>query len=254
MATVNRPADVSDEEVLAAMDELLVIWQSWVDAGTVILNPRPEFQKSEPQAHMIVTLTTHLFHQANLIRPYLPDDIPITMIPVVRAALETALWVIWTDRHADAAEAAMNRSEHQRRSLIRTLNDSSLVPLEVGTIELDEWTDLETSVGPQAKSLEQMTRSLNLIDLYALYRMYSSVSHPGIDLVDAYLLDIEDGTVRYRTHAKPDFRSGITSRILPLLLLRCARIVNHMSQDKHRRRDLHRIARRLNVQLDKFWV
>lgn len=254
MTTGKRPADVSDEDVLEAMDELSTIWKSWVDAGTVVLNPRPEFQKTEPQAHMIVTLTTHLFQQATTIRPYLPSDLPITMIPVVRAALETGLWVIWIDRYANAAEAAMNRSEHQRRSLVRTLNDSSLIPLELGKLELDEWTDLETDVGPQAKSLEQMAKALGLIDLYALYRMYSSVSHPGIDLVDAYLLDREDGSVRYRTQAIPDFRSGITTRILPPLLLKSARIVNQMSRDRDRRRDLHRVAKKLNVQLDRFWT
>ncbi|GAA1491446.1 DUF5677 domain-containing protein [Brachybacterium sacelli] len=253
MISRGQPADVSNEDVLQAMDELTSIWQSWVDAGTVILNPRPEFLKSEPQAHMLVTLTTHLFEQASVIRPYLPDDLPITLMPVARSALETTLWVIWVDRYDDAAAAALNRSEHQRRNMLKTLNQSSLIPIDRENITLETWTDLETSSGHQARSLESMANSLGLIDLYVFYRMYSSVVHPGIDLVDAYLDDIGDNKVAYHAHAETDFRSGITTRVLPLMMLKCARIVNYMSRDRQRRSDLHRVARKLNVSLDKFW-
>lgn len=254
MTHLGQPADVSNEDVLQAMDELISIWQSWVDFGTVKLNPRPEFQKSEPQAHMLVTLTTHLFEQAAVIRPYLPDDLPITLMPVARSALETTLWVIWADRYDGAAAAAMNRSEYQRRTMVNTLNQSSLLPAGTEDITLETWTDLETQSDPQARSLESMARSLGLIDLYAFYRMYSSVVHPGIDLVDAYLSEVDVNKVAYHAHAEADFRSGITTRILPLMMLKCARIVNYMSRDDQRRSDLHLVARKLNVSLDKFWA
>ena len=253
MVPQGRPADVSNEDVLDAMDEINSIWQSWVDASTVILNPRPEFKKTEPQAHMLVTLTTHLFELAGVIRPHLPDDLPITLMPLARAALETTLWIIWVDRFNDAAPAALNRSEHQRRNTLKTLNQSSLIPADVGDLKVDAWTDFETERGHQARNLESMASTLGLIDLYAFYRMYSSVVHPGIDLVDSYLYDIGDGRVRYRAHAPRDFRSGITTRILPLMMLKSARIVNFMSRDQKRRSDLHRVARKLNVSLDKLW-
>src|SRR5699024_10398097 len=69
------------------------------------------------------------------------------------------------------------------------------------TSRLDAWTDFETERGNQARNLESMASTLGLIDLYAFYRMYSSVVHPGIDLVDSYLYDIGDGRVGYHAHA-----------------------------------------------------
>lgn len=249
-----RPVDVPDEEVLTATDELITIWQTWVDAGTVILNPRPDFQKHELQAHMLVTLTTHLFELARVIRPHLPDDIPITLMPVVRSAVETTLWIVWVDYKKDAADAAINRGERQRRTLARTLRESALVPRGHKGSDIGEWTDLETTQGNHAKNLEAMAKSLGMTDVYAFYRMYSSVVHPGTDLVDAYLRHlVDEDRTEYLPRAEPDFRSTVTNRILPLMLLKAARIVNYMSRDTARRSDLQRIARSLNVELDRLW-
>lgn len=248
-----RPADVPDVDVLAATDELLAVWQSWVEAGTVILNPRPDFQKHELQAHMLVTLTTHLFELARLIRPHLPGSIPITLMPVVRSAVETTIWVVWVDFNQDAADAAINRGERQRRTLARAIRESSLVSPDHSGLDIGEWTDRDTTQGNEAKNLEAMAKSVGMADVYVFFRMYSSVVHPGTDLIDAYLRHVDEDRTEYLPRAEPDYRSGVTNRILPLLLLRAARIVNYMSRDKQRRSELQRVARMLNVDLDKLW-
>lgn len=228
------------------------MWDRWVSAGTINLKPRRGFEKTERQAVVLVTLTQHLVQLMKVLRPHIPDDVPITLVPVAREALETGVWIVWTDRFRDAAEAAINEDERNRVNLTRAMLKSDLIP-EGTIVDMPEWTRMSTATVSHARSFHQMTEALGFEDLYVYYRVLSELSHPGVRVVDRYVEQGEDGTPRFRDTATSGFESVLTTRILPVLLLKSLRIITYMTQDRDQRREVRVVGRRLLLDVDRLF-
>lgn len=253
MGSENRgPASLEASQLVTALDDLIEMWERWTSAGTINLRSRRGFEKSERQAVVLVTLTQHLVQLMKVVRPSLPDDLPITLVPVAREALETGVWIVWMDRFRDAADAAINEDERNRVNLTRAMLKSDLVPDGV-TLDLPEWTRLSTATASHARSFQQMTEALGIPEIYVYYRIMSEHSHPGVRIVDQYVEQREDGTPMFRGTAKPGFESVLATRVLPVFLLKAIRIVTYMTRDVEQRREVREVARALQVDVDRLF-
>ncbi|EWS81757.1 hypothetical protein BF93_16285 [Brachybacterium phenoliresistens] len=248
----SRPADLELDDLVDAMDELLGIWERWVAIGSIRLNPRREFSKTQRQAAVIVTLTQHLFQLVKTVRPYLPESLPITLVPVAREALETGIWVVWMDRFEDAAEAAINEADRNRKNLREAMVKSALIPEGMSTA-IPDWSKLDVAESQHLRSFEKMTDALGLPEMYAYYRMLSELSHPGIHVADEYILEKPDGSPAFRDSASPGIESILATRLLPFFLLKAARIVSYMTRDVEQRREVRAVARKLRVDSERLF-
>lgn len=248
----NQPAvtaDLDHSVLLDATDDLIMLWWEWVSAGTINLRPRRDFPKTQRQAAVLITHTQHLFQLIKTIRPHLPTELPITLVPVAREALETGIWILWVDRFDDAAEVAINEAERNRKNLKSTIIESAIFPDGV-SLDIPEWTRLDSPSSGHVQSLKKMTEALKLPELYAFYRMFSQLSHPGIEVADQYVQMGKEQQPQFRDAAAPSHESVLATRILPLLLLKSARIVTYLTNDKEQRRQVRKISRRLLVDVD----
>lgn len=243
------PADLDDSILLDATDELIELWWQWVGTGSIHLRPRRDFPKSQRQAAVLITHTQHLFQLVKVIRPHLPRELPLTLVPVAREALETGIWILWVDRFEDAAEVAINEAERNRKNLKASMIKSSIFP-EGTSLEIPEWTRLDSPSSGHTRSVESMTDALKLPELYAFYRMFSGLSHPGIEVSEQYLRAREDRAPMFRDAASPGIESVLATRVLPLMLLKATRIITYLTDDKAQRRDVRGIARGLLVDVD----
>lgn len=249
MDTHEGAADASLDELIDATDELLALWDRWIHAGSIDLRPRPEFQWSQRRAAAVVTLTQHLVALIETIRPHLPADLPITLTPVARAALETGVWLVWLDRHPDSIDAAINEAERTRGVIASELVKSGLVP-ESEAKEMPGWTPLPTEVADHARRFKAMTDDLELDEIYVIYRMFSGQAHPGARVVDAYLESDDNGGPVFRAEAKIGFEAVLSTRVLPLFLLKATRIVTHLTRDRAQRSEVRAIGRKIGVSVD----
>lgn len=247
--TQKGPAGLEAAELVAAMDDLFEMWGRWASTGSVNLRPRPEYAKTQRQVGATVTLIQHLFELAKVVRPYLPDELPLTLIPVAREAFETGVWIIWMDKFRDAADAAVNDAERNRRLLAESMVDSALIPAEEAP-NLPEWEKLPSDSHEHARSFKKMTDALDLPDIYAFYRALSQLSHPSVQVMDEYLSKDEDGRPIFHVRATPGFESVIVARVLPLFLVKAARIFTYVTQDKAQRSEVRAIGRRMAVDVD----
>jgi len=243
------PADLDDFDLPDATDKLIELWWQWVGTGSIHLQPRRDFPKTQRQAAVLITHTQHLFQLVKTIRPHLPKDLPITLVPVAREALETGIWILWADRFEDAAEAAINEAERKQKNLKASMIESSIFPAGM-SLDIPEWTRLDSPSAGHTRSVESMAKALDLPELYAFYRMFSRLSHPGIEVSDQYLKAGENGQPLFRDVAPPGFESRLATRVLPLMLLKATRIITYLTNDRTQRREVRDIARGLLVDVD----
>ena len=236
------------ERVLEVIDDLLGEWDS------LMLNPgglhiKPRRPKTEQQTAMVVALGLHVRAVAEVLRPSLVERVPAAYTPMVRAAYETAVTMIWLDKNDDAAEAMMNEFGRQRRLLKEAMQESAnLTELAERVTHADAW-ELTTTQGAEARNLQKRVESLGAqgSDLYAIYRQMCAHTHPGVALADQYLEEDPDGGLvllpRPTGHGKEPW-------IVAVCLAWATRILCHYSPDTALRNRVRAHMRELGMAQD----
>lgn len=237
-----------DSEALASILNELI--DGWVH---IVSDDGPSLSdwggRTEEQVATIMTLTAHVHSTAIILRPVLPDRLTIAHMPLVRAIFETTMTVVWCDEVADGAAALINEGSRQRRNLRNSLAKTRSMTELASRVSVGVGS-LPTSSEQQARNVEARCADVALDGAYAFYRMLSSMSHPSIETIDAYL-DGESFRAGQQLSVKSNpgvlGSSFSWAHMVACCLVWSGRVTDYLDRGRTRRNDLRRIARLLGA-------
>jgi len=235
------------EELWGVLDELLVIWdgrpvQTSVGRGSRVTPARLAVVLAfASHTHRLARAVVHL-HEAGM---------ELEAMPLVRGVLEHGLTAQWMVNNEEALAGFVNEQQRQRRN-------TGQVMLRLGWGDTDEVAAIiaksvmvpSTGDGP-ARVFQQLCEDFDPLgsELYAAYRVLSSLTHPGNHIVDSYLdLGSDDSnaiTIRVAPH-----EPLATVTWLWTLCAGCmwaSRAADMLDRNRPYRQPLRRIAKALRV-------
>lgn len=213
----------------------------------------------ERQAALILGLSANTFETARLVQTLANSrKLSATTMPLVRAALESAVTAMWVAQVDDAAEALGHEHSRQEELMFdqfRSTGDPTWAQL-LESMEPPSYSFGPTSSNPQARSFYSRCEDLEFgSTIYALYRTLSGWCHPSVRLADQYIvgtktLETEPGmNFGLLTRAKPFEDEDTWLFIVAMSALWASRSFNFLTQDRAHRSALQRAARELGVPL-----
>lgn len=237
------PAELSE-----VLDGLLEGWDEFVASTKLTARgtgSRRGRNRTETQMAVVLGLATHVHETARVLRTWMPEQLTVVQMPLVRATYESTLTAVWCDEVDDAANAMLNEEGRFRRRLADTLGKSQSGLPFAEAIALEEWTDLETSSRDEAKWFERLAERVALDNAYGYYRILSNYSHPSTRVTSEYVAAIDD-SVQLRRSPKPLASFG-WSAVVACCLVWAGTVASYCDPTRSRRSELRVAARRLGI-------
>lgn len=203
--------------------------------------------RTEAQTVLITAYATHVHETAKLLLPYLPDRLTVAHAPLLRSIFETTLTLVWVDEVDDGADALMSEEGRQRRNIAKNLED--LGRADWATEIPHQEAVMESTSIPQGRHFEQLAKDIAFAEAYVTYRALSSLSHPSIQVADAYVGNRDDGSVFLRAQGKAmsHGESDGWGHVIASCLVWSGYVANYLDPARTRRSELRRIAKELGV-------
>jgi hypothetical protein len=173
-------------------------------------------------------------------------DLALEALPTIRCTYEHGLTAMWAAQYPTAARALVNESYRNRRNTIGSAQRAGWAHIVKLAEESDDWGPIASPLDSTAKSLQQLCGSLEPggEQAYSIFRLMSSMSHPGAHLVDYY---IHKDPVAVQATPKELDAPEIWMFMTCCSLLWAGRAVDMIHKEHPRRNELRSIAKRLGI-------
>jgi hypothetical protein len=209
-ALVPDGVDLSQPASLGRIDRLLTRWVSRGADGVAL-----ELRRDTLPAHgtALWGLTSHVYAQAQRIRPLIQEREGLELAPMVRSMFECALRAQWLVlRGPKALPGFLQVGARHRFNLGGTMLDAGWAGMTEGILQrLEEDIPTQGELARQAKNFEAMLEEFEQGRLfYAVYRFLSGLSHPGTTVIDAYM-HLDEVAGKVTLHREPEVRGAETT-------------------------------------------
>lgn len=242
---------MSDDRIdyRSVVAELLAIWDTRVKENEATLRG----DLAHPTTPVLIRgLAAHAVDCARAVLTLYQAKQPVAAVPIVRTLMEDALAAAWLLGEPDAWRSFISDGSKQRAIALRGIlsRDPGDKQSEVAA-RLKESKDLIERLGdPTNHLIEQRYRTLDGGDggLYLLYRLASSLSHPGPTIIDLYTgFDTRTPLgMHYRDHAAHT-TAAMWIGVAAAHLLHALKVWDICQADHPDQERLHAIANRLGL-------
>lgn len=243
---------VADPEGLkAVIRDLLDGWST--EAGSVDLGQRN--RRPDPGRFVAIhSLAAHVHRLGGAALMLSDAERPLEAMPLVRLAFESAITAMWLAQNEEGGRAFVNEFGRQQRAMRQALLKSSNPTFASGGNDLPyvDASDLHSNSDVQARAFQQMCEDFNGgTDLYIYYRLMSSYSHPGVRLVEEYIVPTDDGDDVKGLLNVPRFSpNGMWLFMLAASLIWAGTAFDYIEVTRKRRSELRTAARTIGVVRD----
>lgn len=174
-------------------------------------------------------------------------------LPLARLSLESAINALWLVQTGEGLMGFVNEGTRQRNNVfIEMAKSANEIFREGAAAHGAEEAYPQSFTDAAARNFQQMTEALQGgHDAYLLYRMLSQYSHPGLRLVDEYLLENEESESGVTLITTPDkFAADDDPAFLFITVVAMmwgARALDHLQMDHRHRSRLRAIAKTLTA-------
>lgn len=253
-------ATATPADVIQIIDELLAKWEAFISDPDTSLSGKGTgagagHDRTPEQVQVVLGLVTHVYATVRYLRPAIGDGLTIVQMPLVRSTFEATLTAVWCDEVADGARAMVNEDVRQRRNLAAELAKTHTLADLAQTVAHLDLVALETSSADQARQFQQLAADIAMDGAYATYRMLSHLSHPGIKVVDEYMVADDPANpedVEFRREPDPMTSASAFAGILACNLVWAGMVANYYDPTRTLRNSLRAAARKLGVKPELF--
>ncbi|MDQ1178661.1 DUF5677 domain-containing protein [Rhodococcus sp. SORGH_AS_0301] len=237
------------ERLLEIVDELCSGWNQFLAVPDQQF-ARPRDADEPAAAALVMALSSHVTELGSgVLTLARSGSSGMTLMPLVRAAYESAITAHWLAQLPDAAPAFINEDARNRKAIVRELPNARGQGFRdsVDAISRQIVPRLSTSSDAQARNFEGRCHDLDLagVDAYLYYRAASSLTHPSILVADQYLRSI-DSELYVSAHAQNMGDAWIFVTAAALVWAQMA--ANYCDPQRTRRTTLRRIGRELGIE------
>lgn len=185
---------VTDPEGLTGVIRGLL--DGWaIESESVDLGQRD--RRPDPARFVAVhSLAAHVHRLADAALILMEADRPLEAMPLVRLAFESAITAMWLAQNEEGGRALVNEFSRQQRATRQSLSKSKNPAFAAQELDLSyvDAPDLHSYSSAQARAFQQMCEDFNGgADLYIYYRLMSAFSHPGLRVIEEYILPSDEG-------------------------------------------------------------
>lgn len=245
---VLQPLD--NETGSAYIEQLTHSWREQAATDGDFKMRRKNLPAHQVQFAIVYALSSHVHSIGETLLPACKQGLSLVDIPQVRAAYECAITAQWVAQIPDGFKALMNAEVKNRRNLRDTMAMSASVVFRDGTSSFPHADDPLLASDVDSRAFEQ--RCLDLEpgghDAYAIYRVLSGATHPGVFLSDRYLEAGADGRLTLKPDAGVAHDQLVWTPILCSSLVWAGRAVDFFDQTKARRSELRAVAKAIGIE------
>lgn len=238
--TTKRPPDLSGDEYLVLIEDLMKLYESQPSIET--------WPRERRHVLALAGLETSVLEAAYAVLALRRADLHSAAAVHIRKTLEFSVVAQWIHVTPNGLDAFLHESERNTDKLVdEAIAANVLVPGDVAALLVKE-----ASVAPdEAKVMRQFKKVADTFGvgsgIYMMYRSLSGHCHPNVGAIVQHLEDAPESTGGVAIHLHGGSANSAHYFTLAASLLWAARPVDSRTKFKPRKADLQAISRRLGV-------
>ena len=241
IGAVSAPTPLSLAETHEIAQGLLRGWKN--------TSPKEKFELRQGvhlgQFAVVYAMAAHAHRLGNAVLTLYRAEMYLESIPTIRCTYEHGLRCMWGAQYPTAAAALFNEGYTNRKKMAKSARAGWGIVIELAE-EAEGWEPLPSTLNFTAKNFEAMCKALQPgeDEAYLLYRLMSSMSHPGPHLTNCYL---KDDPVTVQDDPKPIDCPETWLFILCCSLVWAGSAVDMLHEEHSRRNELRAVATKLGI-------